>query len=101
MAVLFFILLNNQRVVKLFLVDLIFLFTKKLGLIDRIGNYDDAVQWAGRLGGIQGEISTMHPPKPPLNILEELIQNEIHSWITKILAYQENLSIDYLCPYRD
>jgi len=74
---------------------------KKLGLIDRIGNYEDAVQWAGRLGGIQGEISTMHPPKPPLGLLEELIHNEIHSWISKISAYKENLSINYLCPYTD
>jgi len=74
---------------------------KKLGLIDRIGNYDDAIQWAGRLGGIQGEISTMHPPKPPLGIIEELIQNEIHSWISKISAHEENLSINYLCPFVD
>lgn len=74
---------------------------KKLGLIDRIGNYDDAVQWAGRLGGIQGEISTMHPPKPPLGLLEEFIHNEIHSWISEISSNQNNLSIDYLCPYSD
>jgi len=74
---------------------------KKFGLIDRIGNYDDAVQWAGRLGGIQGEISIMYPPKPPLGILEEFIHNEIHSWISKISANKNNLSIDYLCPYSD
>ena len=74
---------------------------KKIGLVDRIGNYEDAVQWAGSLGGIQGEISTMYPPKPPLGILEEFIQNEIHSWISKISANKEHLSIDYLCPYID
>lgn len=74
---------------------------KKFGLIDRIGNYDDAIQWAGRLGGIQGEISIMYPPKPPLGILEEFIHNEIHSWISKISANKNNLSIDYLCPYSD
>ena len=74
---------------------------KKMGLVDRIGNYDDAVQWAGSLGGIQGKISTMHPPKPPLGILEELIHNEIHSWISQLSTYQEKLSINYLCPYKD
>jgi len=74
---------------------------KKLGLVDRIGNYDDAVQWAGRLGGIQGEISTMYPPKPPLGLIEEFIHNEIHSWISKISANKNNLTIDYLCPYSD
>ena len=27
--------------------------SKKLGLVDRIGNFEDAVEWAGRLGGIK------------------------------------------------
>jgi len=72
---------------------------KNLGLIDRIGNYEDAVQWAGRLGGIQGKIYTIYPPKPPLGILEEFIQNEIHSWISKISAFKEYQSVGYLCPY--
>ncbi|KPA17332.1 multidrug transporter [Candidatus Magnetomorum sp. HK-1] len=74
---------------------------KQLQLIDRMGNYEDAVQWAGRLGGIQGEISTMRPPKDPMNLLEELIKNEIHSWISKVSTFKQYQSVGYLCPFTD
>lgn len=43
---------------------------KDLGLVDRLGNLEDAVEWAGELAGIQGEISVVYPPKPKLSILE-------------------------------
>lgn len=29
--------------------------SKELGLVDRIGNLEDAIEWAGRLGGIKGD----------------------------------------------
>jgi len=74
---------------------------KNLGLIDRLGNFDDAIQWAGSLGGIQGEISTMRPPKATLGIIEEILENEIHSWISRISAFQKYQSIGYLCPIGD
>lgn len=32
----------------------------KQGLVDRLGNLEDAVEWAGRLGGIEGKISTVY-----------------------------------------
>ncbi|MBF0449363.1 MAG: signal peptide peptidase SppA [Candidatus Magnetomorum sp.] len=74
---------------------------KQHNLIDRIGNYEDAIQWAGRLGGIQGDISTTRPPKDPLNFIEELIQNEIHTWISKVSTFKQFQSVGYLCPYTD
>jgi len=74
---------------------------KKLNLIDRVGNYEDAVQWAGRLGGIKGDVSTMRPPKDPLNLLEEMLQNEIHSWISKVSTLKQYQSVGYLCPFID
>lgn len=43
---------------------------KELGLVDRIGNLEDAVEWAGRLAGIEGEIMTVYPPKKKLSILQ-------------------------------
>lgn len=36
---------------------------KKLGLVDRLGNFEDAIEWAGRKGGIKGEVSTTYPPE--------------------------------------
>ena len=74
---------------------------KKLNLIDRVGNYEDAVQWAGRLGGIKGDVSTMRPPKDPLNLLEEMLHNEIHSWISKVSTLKQYQSVGYLCPFID
>ena len=74
---------------------------QKHKLIDRIGNFKDAIEWAGRLGGIEGEISTTRPPKDPLNFFEELIQNEIHSFISTVTTYNHYQSVGYLCPYTD
>ncbi len=33
---------------------------QRLGLVDRLGNFDDSVEWAGRLGGIKGKIVTVY-----------------------------------------
>lgn len=52
----------------------------ELGLVDRLGNLEDAVDWAGELAGITGEIIVTYPPKPKLSILEylgETTMNEI------------------------
>ncbi len=43
---------------------------KELGLVDRIGNLEDAIEWAGRLGGIKGEISAIYPRKKKLSVLD-------------------------------
>jgi len=43
---------------------------KEKGLVDRIGNLEDAIEWAGRLGGIKGEIVTVYPRKKKLSILD-------------------------------
>jgi protease-4 len=32
----------------------------KKGLVDRLGNFEDAIEWAGRMGGIEGKISTVY-----------------------------------------
>ncbi|MBR9980527.1 MAG: signal peptide peptidase SppA, partial [Desulfatitalea sp.] len=32
-----------------------------LGLVDRLGNLEDAITWAGELGGIEGEVETVYP----------------------------------------
>ncbi len=36
---------------------------KELGLVDRLGNLDDAVTWAARLAGIEGEVETVREPR--------------------------------------
>ncbi|HMA84381.1 MAG TPA: signal peptide peptidase SppA [Desulfosalsimonadaceae bacterium] len=46
---------------------------KQHGLVDRLGNLVDAIEWAGRLGGIKGEIRSVYPPEKKLPIVEYLM----------------------------
>ena len=36
---------------------------QELGLVDRLGNFEDAIEWAGKLGGIKGKIATVFAEK--------------------------------------
>jgi len=42
---------------------------KDLGLVDALGNFNDAVEKAGRLGGIKGKIETVYPEKKGFSLL--------------------------------
>lgn len=70
---------------------------KKLGLVDRLGNFNDAVEWAGRRGGIKGRITTVYPPKrrPALvrYLLDETL-SQVHAWIDE--ATVNSLGIGYI-----
>jgi len=46
---------------------------KRYGLVDRLGNLEDAIEWAGRLGGIKGKITSVYPPEKKLPIVEYLM----------------------------
>jgi protease-4 len=48
-----------------------------LGLVDRLGNYEDAVVWAADLGGITGEIETVFPEKQKPPLLEYLMESAL------------------------
>jgi len=56
-----------------------------IGLVDRLGNFEDAVEWAGKLGGIKGKVSTMYPPEKENPVLERLLDMTGES-ITKVLG---------------
>ncbi len=46
---------------------------KANGLVDRLGNLQDAVQWAAELGGIEGEVNTVYPDKSREPLFEYLM----------------------------
>lgn len=46
---------------------------KGYGLVDRLGNLEDAIEWAGRLGGIKGKVECVYPPEKKLPIMEYLM----------------------------
>lgn len=51
-----------------------------LGLVDRLGNLEDAVKWAGELAGIDGEIKTVYPPKERDSLVEYLTTSILKIW---------------------
>jgi protease-4 len=53
---------------------------QKLGLVDRLGNFQDAVQWAGELGGIEGEVETLYPEKEKLSLMDYLMESALRLW---------------------
>jgi protease-4 len=50
---------------------------KELGLIDALGNFNDAVEKAGRLGGITGKIETVYPERKGFSLLKLLLGQEV------------------------
>jgi len=50
---------------------------QSFGLVDRLGNLEDAVQWAGELGGIEGKIETIYPEKERLSLLRYFMESAL------------------------
>jgi protease IV len=57
---------------------------KALGLVDRLGNLADAVEWAGRLGGIEGKISTVYAKESKLSLLRYVLDSTLSGAIQQI-----------------
>jgi len=51
-----------------------------LGLVDRMGNFQDAIQWAGELAGIEGEPKIVYPEKEKLPFLQYLMESALQLW---------------------
>lgn len=51
----------------------------ELGFVDRIGNFEDAVEWAGRLGGIEGKVETVNLEDDRFSWLERLAGRALDS----------------------
>jgi protease-4 len=59
---------------------------KTLGLVDRLGNLQDALEWAAELGGIEGDVETVYPEKERLSFLQYLMESALHSWNKNMLT---------------
>lgn len=53
---------------------------KAFGLVDRLGNFQDAVQWAGEMAGLKGKLETVYPEREQLSLLRYLIESALHIW---------------------
>jgi len=58
---------------------------KDLGLVDRLGNLDDAIEWAGRLGGIKGKISAVYAPEKKYSILKHIIDLSLNTLLNRAI----------------
>ena len=56
----------------------------KQGLVDRLGNLEDAIAWAGELGGIQGSVSTVYKKKEKIPFLKYLLESTFQDIIKQV-----------------
>ncbi len=57
---------------------------KKLGLIDRLGNLEDAVEWAGRMGGIKGKITSVYIKDKRIPFLQYLTESALNKFFNRV-----------------
>jgi protease-4 len=56
----------------------------KQGLVDRLGNFEDAIEWAGEMGGIQGSVSTVYKKKEKFSFLKYVMESSLHDLINRM-----------------
>ena len=63
---------------------------KQAGLVDEFGNLPDAIERAGRLGGIKGKVKAVYPEKESYSLLRLLLGQEAEESLTQLsLPYPE------------
>ncbi len=58
---------------------------KARGLVDRLGNFEDALEWAGELGGIDGEVVPVYARDEKLSLLRYLMSSSISDWMSRVI----------------
>jgi protease IV len=58
---------------------------KALGLVDRLGNIEDAIEWAGRLGGIEGKVSAVYVGKEEFSLLGYLLGTSLKADLVRLV----------------
>ncbi len=72
---------------------------RALGLVDELGNFEDAIALAAKLAGIKGEPEVIYPEKKRFSILDLLLQ-ETASKILEGLRENSSLNFWYYGPNR-
>ncbi|MFO7713126.1 signal peptide peptidase SppA [Desulfosarcina sp.] len=58
---------------------------KARGLVDRLGNFEDALQWAGELGGIEGAVVPVYARDEKLSLLRYLMSSPLSNLMSKLI----------------
>ncbi len=66
----------------------------KQGLVDRLGNMEDAIQWAGEMGGIKGRVATVYKKKEKLSFLKYMLESIAQDLLGRIP--QQDLTGGYI-----
>lgn len=66
---------------------------RDLGLVDRLGNFEDAVSWAGKLGGIKGDIETVYPKEEKLTFLRYLMESAMNEISSRVM--HSDMDVEY------
>lgn len=66
---------------------------KEIGLVDRIGNLEDAIEWAGQLAGIEGDIIPVYPPPKKLSVLRLLTESLLENLVGRVT--QQEMTAEY------
>lgn len=59
--------------------------SQALGLVDRLGNIEDAIEWAGRMGGIEGDVSAVYVGKDRFSLLDYLLGTSLKADLVRLL----------------
>lgn len=59
--------------------------SRALGLIDRLGNIEDAIEWAGRMGGIEGKVSALYMGADEFSLLDYLLGTSLKAYLVRLL----------------
>lgn len=71
---------------------------KDLGLIDSLGNLEDAIAMAGQLGGIKGEPEVIYPEKKRFSILDLILEETIQKTLETFRGNASPYHFFYLMP---
>ncbi len=68
------------------------------GLVDELGNFQDAVDAAGKLAGIEGEPRLVYPPRKKPGMLDYLVEESV-SRFTREISGRATPGLQYLWPH--
>jgi protease-4 len=60
----------------------------ELGLVDRLGNLEDAIAWAGEMGGITGKVSAVYAKDKKYTFFKRLAESSLHEIMSQLSAYR-------------
>ena len=58
---------------------------QELGLVDRLGNFQDAIEWAGKMGGIKGKIGTVFAEKKKFPIWRYIVESSLKTILNRTI----------------